>query len=323
MGQFFFKQPGGQREHEQRQAELAPLPQHQAAAQGHILRQAKQPGNAHDGKNLERGNGDQQQHDPMEIAHHDTDIQHHADGDEKQPHQHIAKGADIHLHLMPEFRFPQHHTRHEGSQGQRQPEKMGQPCRRQGHQQYGEGEQFRGAISGDKHKYRPQQPTPRRQHQDHDTHPLRQRLYQIPCQIAAAGSGGGRHENQEGHYGDILKQQHTHRGAAVAGIQLHLLAQLLDHNGGGGHGEYPPQRDSRLRTQPQPPGGQTDHHGCAEHLGAADPQHFAAHGHQLGQRELQTHGKQQKHHAEFRQQMQIFAAGHQRQPVGTDDHADA
>ena len=60
---------------------------------------------------------DQQQDQPELLPDHRR-VKHHANGDKKQPHQHIPKWLDVFFHLVPVFGFRDQHARDERTQRQ-------------------------------------------------------------------------------------------------------------------------------------------------------------------------------------------------------------
>ena len=76
-----------------------------------------------------------------------------ADGDEKQPHQHIAERLDVLFHLQAEFRFGDQHAGDKGAQRQRQACQFGQGGHGQRDQQHVEDE-YLGRF-GARHQMKP------------------------------------------------------------------------------------------------------------------------------------------------------------------------
>jgi hypothetical protein len=67
--------------------------------------------------------GDDQQQGQQQAAEfprHDAEIELHADGDEEQSEQHVAKGADIRFDLVAVHGFREQHAADEGAECQRQ-----------------------------------------------------------------------------------------------------------------------------------------------------------------------------------------------------------
>ena len=61
-----------------------------------------------------------------------------------------------------------------------------------------------------------------------------------------------------------------------------------------------------------------DHHG---HLGAAEPEHGAAHRHELRQAELEPHGEHEEDHAELREVALVFGRGNEAEGFRADERA--
>jgi hypothetical protein len=135
----------------------------------------------------------------------------------------------------------------------------------------------------------------------------------------------GGDQYQQRHHGQVLEQQDADDFAAVLAFQLQPLGQHLDHDGGGRHGQRAAQRERGLpanvhvrhlgHQQPAQPHGGDD---GGRHLRHAQPEHDAAHGHQLGQREFQADREHQEHHPELGQDMAGFALFGQAQRVRPD-----
>ena len=95
---------------EQDKAELTPRAQPQPGAHGHAGLRANQPGKAENQGELRQHEGAQHQQHDGQMMQHQRKVEHHADGDEKKPQQHVAEGFDIFFHLMPKLGFRDQHA---------------------------------------------------------------------------------------------------------------------------------------------------------------------------------------------------------------------
>ena len=87
---------------EQHKTKFAARAQCQTGAQRHAGRRAEQTRNAEDQESL-RHHQRHQDHAYPGILHHDTNVEQHANGDKKQPQQHVAKRLDVFLDLVAIF----------------------------------------------------------------------------------------------------------------------------------------------------------------------------------------------------------------------------
>ena len=128
---------------QQHKTEFAARTQRQSGAQRHAGGGAKEP---HDAENQKRFGGHQrhQDHTDPGILHHHAKIEQHADGDEKQPQQHVAKRFDVFFNLMAILGFRNQHPGHERPQRERQAGQFRYVGHAQRHQQHIEHEQLGG-----------------------------------------------------------------------------------------------------------------------------------------------------------------------------------
>ena len=103
--------------------------------------------------------GNQQQ-----LADEQAGVEQHADRDEEESQQHVAKRPDDRLDLVTELGLGQHHAGQKCAESERQADDLGRPRRAEHHQQHREDEELRRARMGDFMEQRPQQPAPGRQH---------------------------------------------------------------------------------------------------------------------------------------------------------------
>ena len=151
--------------------------------------------------------------------------------------------------------LPQHHPRQKRPQRHRQPQRMGHVGSQQRHQQGAQHKKLVGA--GPRHlvKQQRQQPLAHRQQSEESKQPLEGG----PGDLGGQGAplhfrlGEDRDHHQQGHHRQILKQQHAHPQLGAAGMELLLLAELLDHHSRRGECQRPRHHQRLGQTQPPPP----------------------------------------------------------------------
>ena len=125
---------------DQHEAELAAGAQPQSGAHGRAGLGAEGPLQTGNDDELAGQQQDQQAGDPGKLASDDPDVEKHADGDEKQPEQHVAERLDVLLHLVAVFRLGDQHAGKKGAQRQGQPGQFGEIGQAEGDQQHVEHE---------------------------------------------------------------------------------------------------------------------------------------------------------------------------------------
>ena len=92
-------------ERQQHKAKLARLRQEQPRAQRHARGGPHQPRQHQNDDRLDQQRHRQQRQHQRPAVHQNVPVQHHADGDEEQPQQHIVEGANVRAHLVAVFGF--------------------------------------------------------------------------------------------------------------------------------------------------------------------------------------------------------------------------
>ena len=256
---------------------------------------------------------------------HLAPIEHHADADEEQAQQHVVKRPDVGLHLMLVFGLRDQHASNEGAQSQAQASQLGQPGQGQRDEQEVEHEQLLALAPRHQGEPPAHQALPaRKQEADQDD-----RFEQ--------GHPNGRHhllgwraqrrdEHEQGHDGQILKQQDAHDAPAMLAVELDAVRQQLDHKCGAAHGRGPGQGQRALPGQlPQAWGQPADQqrtrknqHHRQRHLQQAQTENVLAHRAQFAQVELQPDNEHQEHHAELAQVAHALSVLGQGQRIGPD-----
>ena len=227
------------RDHQDGEAELAGLPERQPGAKRDrqfITRDARQD---NDHGPLADDQPGREQADPEPFPKQDRDIQLGAHADKKQSHEHIAEGADIGFDLMLVLGLAEQQPGQKGAERERQPQQIGDPGRRERHEQGGQGEYLGRMARGDLVIIGPEQPAPGLEQDKECQQALGQRQQRRPGQRLPVAECQDGDDHQKRHHGQILKQQHGDRQLPVARLHLQLIAELLGDDGGGRQGQGP------------------------------------------------------------------------------------
>ncbi len=128
-------------------------------------------------------------------------------------------------------------------------------------------------------------------------------------------------EREEGHDREVLEQQHAEREASVRAVELVLLGELAQHDGGRGHRHRAAEQDRDRRREADRPADRGDGGRRAGDLQAAEREHLAPHRDEARQRELEPESEQQEHDAELGERLGGFRRRHPAECVGADAHA--
>ena len=109
----------------QGEAEFTALGQRQATAPGRFAIAAAQLDQGCDDCALDQHQGQGQAQNQQAVVNEQLQIDQHADTDEKQPQQDVAKWPDVGFYLVPVVAFAQQHACQEGAQCWRQTEQVG------------------------------------------------------------------------------------------------------------------------------------------------------------------------------------------------------
>ncbi len=306
---------------QQDEAELAGRRQRQPAAQRHRFVVFEAQAEQVNDQEFDRNQADQHQQHQQPPVPHSREVEQHADGDEEQPKQHIAKGLDVVFDLVAILGFRYQHAGQECAQGQRKSGRLGCPGQAQRHQQHRQYEQFRGLLRGNDLEQRPHDALA--EYQDDEQHHagLEQGGADLDRDLFAR-QRQRRHQHQQRDHRQILEQQHTHDLLAMGRMELCLLGQHLGNDGRRRHGEDAAKHQARLPAQAGESGDDNDREDADQYLQPAEAENQAAHGHQLGQREFEADRKHQEHHAELGQIAGAGGIGHKSQRAGADQHSD-
>ena len=205
-----------ERNGEQREAEFAADGQCEAGAPGSLGVEASETHDAGHQGSFDREQADGPGECPVPDARDCCGIDQHADADEEQPQQDVAKGSDRCFHLMAELGLAQHHAREKGAKGERQSELVRNSGSGQRNEQHGEREDFGGAPFRDQTKERSQQPATGCEHDRAGQHRLAERhregAGERPSRKRPAQHRNYHHEGDRGH---VLKYRKRQREASV------------------------------------------------------------------------------------------------------------
>jgi hypothetical protein len=138
-------------------------------------------------------------------------------------------------------------------------------------------------------------PDQQRQHGDHLRRGHGQRAPQV-----IAGGGQRRQQDQAGHHGEVLEQQHAHGLAPRPRVQFEAVGQHLGDDGGRRHRHGQADRDAAAPALVVGQGG--DQPGAERgerHLAPPKPNTRCAWPAGAWQAELEADGEHQEHHAEL------------------------
>ena len=250
-------------------------------------------------------------------------IDQHADADEKQAEQHIAKWTDAGFHLMTELGLAEHHARQKGTKRQRQAQAVGRPGGCQNHQQDREREQFGGTPLGDQMEERAHGPAHGIEDQGKRQHGLGHGPTEFSGKgVHARGCAQHRNQDQERHGRDILKHRNGEAEPTVRGCVLALLGQLPADDGGRGLREDGADDERHCGAQTSQP-EQCGHGSRGQgHLRGTQAENLMAHRMQLRQRVVEADREQQEDHAEFGEYLELRDMHGRSSGMGAEDQAD-
>ena len=194
----------------------------------------------------------QQQQHPAPVRGDHRQIERHADGDEEQAEQDVAKRLDVVLDLIAVFGLRDQHARQERAERQRQSGERGQLGQPERDQQHVQHEQFWRARPRDDVEPRAHRPLADEEDQRQRDQRLEACRGERPREVGPRLSERRQHD-QEGDHSEVLEQQDAHDVAAVRRRELHPLGQHLRHDRGRAHGQRAAERESGLPAEAQQP----------------------------------------------------------------------
>ena len=149
-------------------------------------------------------------------------VEHHADGDKKQPQQHIVKRSNVGAHLVAVFSLRHQHARDKRAQRQAQAGQLSQPRQAQRDQQQIQHEQLFALAP----RYQCQPPahhalTAGQQYGDQNSG-FEQRPAQRAQQLVGRRTQRW-NQHQERHHRQVLEQQDAQNAPTMLGFQLGAL----------------------------------------------------------------------------------------------------
>ena len=283
---------------QEQQRKLAAMTQHDACAPGVERRQAGCAQRQKVQPHLERHQGQQPTQYRQRCGHDLRGVQLQANGHEEQARQHITKGLEVAFHVVPEVALAQDHAGEKGPQGGGYADGVCSSGCRHDHAQGDQHEGFFVALPRHPAQQAMQQTTGgegrcREQHQ-HAQH-----FEQHALDLRRLAARPDRQQGQQGHAGQVLKDQHGDGTAAVAGGELALVGQLSADQRRGRHGRCGAEQCSALSWLTQPDQHQGQWRGHDDHLQAAGRQYGLASEPEVPQREFQSDHEQQQGHTQF------------------------
>ena len=250
--------------------------------------------------------------DPGLRQHAEIDL--HADGNEEQAQEQPLERLDIRLDLVAELGLRQQQPRKERAQRHGQPGKPGEPRRAQHRQQRQRHEQFR-ALGPRHHAVEmPHQPAPGDDDDHHRQHCPQQRRAHKLGDMAGFPGGKDRHQHQQRHHGQVLRQQDGKARTAHARGEFTALHQKLHHHRRGGQRQAQPDDDRRLHRIAPPQGHSADDRAGDDHLREAEAEHHGPHRLKALDRKLKPDHEQEEDDTQL---------GHARHAVNVVDNGKA
>ena len=149
-------------------------------------------------------------------------IEQHADSDKEQPQQHIAEWLDVVFDLIAIFGFGDQHSRKKRSQRQREPCEFRHPRQAERHQQHGEHKKFGGFLARNHAEQRARHTLANGENKEQDQCRLGKCSAHFDHQRSPR-ERQCRHQYQQRHHCQILKQQDAHNLFAVGRMKLGLV----------------------------------------------------------------------------------------------------
>ena len=293
-------QTAAQRDREERDAKLAADRHHDPRANG--LERRANEGARHEcsERALDHDEPEQHEGDRGELIDEQPHIQEHADGNEKQTEQNVAKRPDDDLDLMAIFGFGNHHPGEKRTERERQAGKIGSPRRREHDEEHREREQLAQTRVGDHVEKRPQEPAARRQH-DHDRECTAGEEEQRPPdrEVGGAAACKSRGEREQRHECQVLKEEHAESEPPVGAVELRAVGELVEDDRRRAHGDGAADHRGDEPWHAQKPCDDGHDRDRKRHLCSAEAKHLAAHGEHARKGKFQPQREEQKDDAEL------------------------
>jgi len=297
---------------------LADLGQRHAGEQGGPKRQpGKERRKARGGRFYEQ-NRERRQRQENGMLQKKPDVEQHADRDEKEAGEDVAKGQDIAQRLMAVLRFRDDQPGEKRAQGEREPRRVGQPGYRHEHRDGRDQKELAAAGLGDAEKYPGRDPFGHDRNEQHDPDGLCQKEQRS----AAARNGACQKRNQQHHRNrrHILEDQDAQRRVAVRGFHLGSILEGFQDNRRAAQGKEKTGKNGLFGSEAEEPGrpeAAKDRQGKLqrppEHNGFSDPQ-------EAPQRKLHADREHQEHDADFGQRFYRINLPHQPKAVRPGNH---
>ena len=287
--------------------ELADLEQPQADRNGDDVAVAEQPGERGEDEPLAHADEQHQEQDGTEVVEQEAGVDEHAHRGEKEQAEDVAQGDDVTERLVTVVGLVEHHAGDEGTEGERQPHQIGGVTDAEADGDDRQEEQLAAAEFGDLAHQPGQQLGAEQEHGGEEDGRLEPGLAELD-------EPGGRvvHQRQEddhGHDGQVLDDEHADHHLARQGAEPALVHQRLEQHHGAREADHGPEPHRGLQVPAHELADAEAEPGGQEHLqGRADQ------GDQLDRlevlvRELKPQGEQQQCHADLGQPFDVVHRG--------------
>ena len=227
------------------------MPQRYARAPGIEGGQARRP----QGQRIEQDLDRYQHHQPRQHRQRCRKnlccVQLQADGHEEHARQHIAKRPEVAFHVVPEVALAQDHAGEKGPQGGGYADRVRSGGGSHHHAQGDEHERFLVAPPCHPAQQAMQQ-TARGEGRCREQQQHTEYFEQHMLDLRRLAARPDRQQGQQGHAGQVLKDQHGDGTASVAGGELTLVGQLSADQRRGRHGRRSAEQRGALAGLPQP-----------------------------------------------------------------------
>ena len=291
---------------QQQQGELAAMPQRYARAPGIEGGQARRPQGQGVEPDLDRYQHCQPRQHRQRCRKNLRSVQLQADGHEEHPRQHIAKRFEVAFHVVTEVALAQHHAGQKRTQGGGYADRV---CSSGGSHHHAQGNQHEGFfVALPRHPaQQAMQQTTGGEGRCREQHQHAQHFEQHALDLRRLAARPDRQQGQQGHAGQILKDQHGDGAAAMACGEFTLVGQLPADQRRGRHGRRSAEQRSALSWLPQPHQHQGQRCGHNDHLQTASHQYGLASEPKVPEGEFQCDHEQQQRHAQLGQKIKRFS----------------
>jgi len=148
----------------------------------------------------------------------DPRIEEHADGDEEEEREHVTQGGNVAQGPPAVIRFAEHEPGHEGPEGEREPEGIGQVADAQPKGRHGQDEEFLGLPARNVFQHQGDRPGTGVHHHRHESDHLQDRSGNPQDRQFRAEES--KKKDHQGKDDDVLHDGHAEHDAARQGAEL-------------------------------------------------------------------------------------------------------